>query len=125
MAEKTKEEKRIRKEEREIVREMEALGIYRKVFAPVVRRCAQMRVERDVILTRYAASGYETSSATAAGNEKLSPDMTRLGQLERNLLAVEESLGITPSTFERIDGGDVREDAQREMMDALRERLQD
>ena len=100
---------------RNINKEMRGLGVYREEYKTLIKRCAEMRAERDVLVARYRDSGYVTGVSTGAGGEKSSPDMARLGALERNLLALEDRLGVTPSAFRDLGG------AEKDDADAMKE----
>ncbi len=74
---------------------MERLGVYKDEFAPTIARYVALNKEFNKLYKQYIESEFRFSVPTAGG-EKKAPIVTTLESLRRDLLQLEESLGLTP-----------------------------
>jgi P27 family predicted phage terminase small subunit len=81
---------------------MENLGVYREEFAPTVARYVTLNKEYYKLYKQYAADGYKCT-VVSAGGEKKAPIVTTLESLRKDLLQLEESLGLTPRGLLKLD----------------------
>lgn len=80
---------------RKIISSLENLGTYKKEFDESIDRYVALQKEYKQIYKQYVADGYQCTVETSAGVKK-SPIVTTLESLRRDLLQLEESLGLTP-----------------------------
>lgn len=88
-------EKKIPAHEMEVIRKMENLGIYKEEFRGTIRRYVELQKEYKTVHKKYEKTGYMCEVQTAQGVKK-SPIVSTLESLRRDILSVEESLGLTP-----------------------------
>ncbi len=81
---------------------MERLGVYKEEFEPTVERYVAMNKEYNKLYKQYAAEGYRCT-VEATGGEKKAPIVTTLESLRKDLLQMEESLGLTPRGLLKLD----------------------
>lgn len=79
----------------EVIRKMEALGIYKPEFDETIKRYVELREEHRKIYAKYKKSGFECEVQTSQGTKK-APIVATLESLRKDLLTLEESLGLTP-----------------------------
>lgn len=80
---------------KKVVDKMTALGVYKTEFGPTIERYVELTKEYRTIYKQYADSGYRCETQTASGTKK-SPTVTTLETLRRDILAIEDALGLTP-----------------------------
>lgn len=80
---------------KKIIVSMEHLGIYKPEFDESIERYVALQKEYKQIYKQYVADDYQCTVDTASGIKK-SPIVTTLESLRRDLLQLEESLGLTP-----------------------------
>ena len=91
---------------------MERLGVYREEFQPTIERYVALQTEYRKLYKQYKADEYQCA-VPGANSEKKSPVVTTLEALRRDLLQMEESLGLTPrgllklneNAFKKSTGG--------------------
>ena len=81
---------------------MEKIGVYRDEFAPTIERYVALNIEYKKLYKQYTDDGYRCSVPTAQG-EKKAPIVTTLEALRRDILQMEDSLGLTPRGLLKID----------------------
>ena len=81
---------------------MERLGVYKEEFAPTIVRYVTLNKEYYKLYKQYAESGFQCT-VEAAGGEKKAPIVTTLESLRRDLLQLEESIGLTPRGLLKLD----------------------
>jgi len=74
---------------------MTLLGVYKKEFDPTIERYVELQNEYKILYSRYVDSGYECEVLTSTGSKK-SPVVTTLESLRKDILNIEEALGLTP-----------------------------
>ena len=97
---------------------MTALGVYRDEFAPTVDRYVQLSKEFNILYKQYADDGFRCT-VEAVGGEKKSPVVTTLESLRRDLLQLEESLGLTPRGLLKLDENAFKKQKSGARKDAL------
>lgn len=91
---------------------MERLGVYREEFQTTIERYVALQTEYKKLYKQYKADEYQCA-VPGANSEKKSPVVTTLEALRRDLLQMEESLGLTPrgllklneNAFKKSTGG--------------------
>lgn len=76
-------------------KKMIALGVYKPEFDGTIERYVELAGEYATIYAAYVEGGYKCETLTATGVKK-SPTVTTLESLRRDMLAVEDALGLTP-----------------------------
>lgn len=76
-------------------KKMIALGVYKPEFDETIDRYVELATEYATIYAAYVEGGYKCETETANGVKK-SPVVTTLESLRRDMLAVEDALGLTP-----------------------------
>ena len=89
---------------KKIVDRMKALGVYKPEFDDTIARYIGMRKEYDELNKRYADGKYQCTVLGAQG-EKKNPLVTTLESLRRDMLAIENALGLTPGGLMRLREG--------------------
>ena len=80
---------------KDVIGAMESLGVYKKEFDHSIERYVALSKEYKTIYRQYEKGGFQCMVESAAGSKK-SPVVTTLESLRRDLLQLEESLGLTP-----------------------------
>jgi P27 family predicted phage terminase small subunit len=88
-------EKKIPAHIMEVIEKMERLGIYKPEFYETVERYVKLKKEYKTVYKKYEKSGFSCEVQTAQGTKK-APIVATLESLRRDILAMEESLGLTP-----------------------------
>ena len=89
---------------KKVVDRMKAIGVYKPEFDDTIVRYVGMRKEYDELNKRYADEGYPCTVHGAQG-EKKNPLVTTLESLRRDMLAIENALGLTPGGLLRLREG--------------------
>lgn len=84
-----------------VIEAMTRLGVYKPEFDPTIERYVALKQEYTKIYKQYKAAGYEFQIETKMGVKK-SPIIITLETLRKDLLAMEESLGLTPKGLTRL-----------------------
>ena len=100
--------------------EMEALGVYKKEFDPVISIYCEMQEQYRELSERFEKGGYEFSETTASGSKK-APIVTTLESLRRDILAYSSQLGLTPAGLKKIKDDMRDEKNDNPLAAALRE----
>ena len=74
---------------------METLGVYKAEFDPAIERYVALNKEYRILYTKYQRDGYNCEVETAAGVKK-SPATATLEVLRRDILSLEDALGLNP-----------------------------
>lgn len=96
-------EKKIPAHVMEVIQKMEQLGIYKLEFYETVERYVKLKKEYKTVYRKYEKSGFECEVQTNQGTKK-APIVSTLESLRRDILAMEESLGLTPRGLLKLDG---------------------
>ena len=83
------------KPETAIRRSMEALGTYKPEFDAAIMRYVRLAAEYDELYKRYIDDGMPFECETAQGTKK-APIVTTLEALRKDILTLEDALGLTP-----------------------------
>ena len=86
---------KLTKREAQIADRMRALGVYKPEFDTAIRRYRIMLDEYRTLAGKYRKDGYPYESVGSQGAKK-SPIVITLEGLRRDLLALEDALGLTP-----------------------------
>ncbi len=89
---------------KKVVDRMKAIGVYKPEFDDTIVRYVGMRKEYNELNKRYADEGYPCTVHGAQG-EKKNPLVTTLESLRRDMLAIENALGLTPGGLLRLREG--------------------
>lgn len=89
------EEEKLTAHEMEVKQKMERLGIYKPEFNATIKRYVELQKEYKKIYAKYKKSGYECEVQTNQGTKK-APIVATLESLRKDMLTMEESLGLTP-----------------------------
>ena len=84
-----------------VIESMKALGVYKPEFDPTIERYVSLKAEYAKIYKEYKTGGYSYEVDTKMGVKK-SPIVITLEALRKDLLALEESLGLTPKGLTRL-----------------------
>ncbi len=83
------------KSKKAVQAKMESLGVYKPEFDETISRYVSLSKEYDLLYKQYIAGGYKCTVIGSQG-EKKSPIVCTLEGLRRDVLQLEESLGLTP-----------------------------
>lgn len=86
----------------QITKKLIELGIYKKEFDPVIERYVELSNEYQIIYKRYQDLGFQCEVSGAAGSKK-SPTVTTLESLRKDILNLEDALGLTPRGLLKIN----------------------
>lgn len=78
-----------------VIEKMKTLNVYKPEFEPAIERYVMLQKEYKEIYTSYQHGGYECEISTSSGSRK-SPVVSTLESLRRDILNLEEALGLTP-----------------------------
>ncbi|MBR4184300.1 MAG: P27 family phage terminase small subunit [Clostridia bacterium] len=92
---------KLTKKETEIAERMKALGVYKTEFDGTIRRYRKLNEEFETLYTKYKKSGYTFMVSGPQGMKK-SPIVITLETLRRDLLALEDALGLTPKGLKAL-----------------------
>ena len=85
-----------------VEKKMRELGTYHVEFDEAITRYVALQKEYAIIYARYKAGGFECQLETASGAKK-SPTVTTLESLRRDILAMEDALGLTPRGLQKLN----------------------
>jgi len=74
---------------------MQALGIYKPEFEPIIKVYGQLKEQYDELTKRFIESDYKFDEATEIGTKK-APIVTTLEALRKDILSYANQLGLTP-----------------------------
>lgn len=97
-------EKKIPAHVMEVIQKMEQLGIYKPEFYEAVERYVKLKKEYKTVYRKYEKSGFECEVHTNQGTKK-APIVSTLESLRKDILSIEESLGLTPRGLLKLDEG--------------------
>lgn len=111
----TADQKKTRKKIREIFSQtkssMEAIGTYHSEFDPVVQRYAAMRYQFELMNEKWCAEGCkiteEYTNKAGATNVRKTALYLALEGLRKDLLVLENTLGLTPKGLKSINSKQV------------------
>lgn len=111
----TAEQKKTRKKIREMFDQtksnMEAIGTYHPEFNPVIQRYAAMRYQFDLMNDQWCAEGCEVTeeytNKAGATNVRKTALYLSLEGLRKDLLVLENTLGLTPKGLKAINAKQV------------------
>lgn len=85
-----------------VEKKMRELGTYHEEFDGTITRYVALQKEYAIIYARYKEGGFECQLETASGAKK-SPTVTTLESLRRDILAMEDALGLTPRGLQKLN----------------------
>mgnify|MGYP002517589598 FL=1 len=103
---------------KKIIERMTKIGVYKPEFDDTIARYVGMRKEYDELNKRYAKEGYQCTVHGAQG-EKKNPLVTTLEALRRDMLAIENALGLTPGGLLRLREGAFEKPPEESKKDRL------
>ena len=80
-----------------ITRELQALGIWQPAFEPVVHDLCVLRLE-----TSRTRKAWKATAPAGQAPSPLDPLYALIRQQQREILALEDALGLTPRAFRRL-----------------------
>lgn len=83
------------KPETAIKKRMETLGVYKPQFDAVITRYVLLTEEYDALHKKYIDEGMRFEVETVSGTKK-APIVTTLESLRKDILTLEDALGLTP-----------------------------
>ena len=78
-----------------VIARMQALGTYKQEFEPTIDRYVALQKEYKKLYTSHRDGGYDCEVSTSSGVKK-SPTVSALESLRRDILNLEDALGLTP-----------------------------
>lgn len=78
-----------------VIKKMQGLGIYKPEFEPAIERYVALQKEYKKLYTAHQKDGYDCEVMTSSGVKK-SPMVSTLESLRRDILSLEDALGLTP-----------------------------
>lgn len=92
---------KLTKKEQEIADRMKALGVYKPEFDSTIRRYRKLSEEFETIYAQYRKKKYPFVVSGPQGVKK-SPVVVTLETLRRDLLSLEDALGLTPKGLKAL-----------------------
>jgi phage terminase small subunit len=92
---------KLTKKEIVIVGRMKALGVYKPEFEETIRRYRKLSDEFNALYAKYKKADYPFMVVGPQGAKK-SPAVITLETLRRDLLALEDALGLTPKGLKAL-----------------------
>lgn len=89
------------KKEQEIIERMTRLGVYKPEFDETIRRYRKLSEEFEKLFGKYKKAGYPFVVSGPQGMKK-SPIVITLEALRRDLLSLEDALGLTPKGLKSL-----------------------
>ena len=93
---------------KQIVKNMKALGTYKKEFDKTIENLAKIYVDMDVAREQFAASGgrltVRHTNKSGATNWVKNPFFLAIEGLQNNILQYSRELGLTPAGLRKIKG---------------------
>ena len=80
---------------------MQALGVYKSEFEPIIYIYADMKRQYDILNERFEKTDYRFSVETVQGVKK-APIVTTLESLRKDLIAYCVQLGLTPAGLKKM-----------------------
>lgn len=107
--------------------DMTALGTWKKEFAPVVKRYAQLRVEFDLTYAEWVTSGAKKTepytNKAGATNIRRTALSLEIEKMRAELLVMENELGLTPQGLRRIND-EMKNKAKKSKLAEVLEKLE-
>lgn len=82
--------------------QMQALGVYKPEFEPIIEIYSQLREQYNILTQRFIDSDYDFKEYTNTGTKK-APIVTTLEALRKDILAYAAQLGLTPQGLLKAD----------------------
>ena len=92
---------KLTKREEQIADRMRALGVYKPEFDETIRRYRMLSAEFAKIYAKYRAEGYPYEVSGPQGAKK-APVVVTLEALRRDLLDLEDALGLNPRGLKKL-----------------------
>ena len=89
------------KKEQDIIDRMKALGVYKPEFDETIRRYRILSDEFGKLYSQYRKDGYQYEVTGPQGVKK-APIVITLETLRRDLLSLEDALGLTPKGLKSL-----------------------
>lgn len=103
---------KLTKKEQEIARRMTQLGIYKPEFDETIRRYRKLSEEFARIYGEYRKNGYPFEVSGPQGVKK-APVVVTLEALRRDLLDLEDALGLNPRGLKKLQEEPFRQEKKR------------
>ena len=91
---------------KETVLYMQEIGTYKKEFDVTIRRYAEMRFQYDLLYQKWFEEGCKVTETfkNKSGNENIrkTAEYLAIEALQKNLLTIETTLGLTPKGLKAI-----------------------
>lgn len=81
---------------------MENLGVFKEEFAPTIERYVKLSKEYSRLYKEYERDEYPCCTTSGNSGARKSPTVMVLETLRKDLLQLEESLGLTPRGLMKI-----------------------
>lgn len=111
--------------EREIKKNMRALGVYRAEFNRAVGNLAKIYVDMDTAREQFEKSGSNVvvahTNKSGATNFVKNPFFLAIEGLQGQILAYSRELGLTPAGFKKLNEGTLKEGGTKGLAAVLAE----
>lgn len=85
-----------------VITKMVALGVYKPEFEPAIERYVELRNEYIIIYSEYQKKEYQYEVESSQGVKK-SPLVCTLESLRKDILNLEDALGLTPKGLLKLN----------------------
>ena len=103
---------KLTKREQEIADRMRRLGVYKPEFDDTIRRYRKLSDEFGKIYAQYRKDGYPFEVSGPQGVKK-APVVVTLESLRRDLLDLEDALGLSPRGLKKLQEEPFRQEKKR------------
>lgn len=100
--------------------QMQALGVYKPEFEPIIEIYSQLREQYNILTQRFIDSDYDFKEYTNTGTKK-APIVTTLEALRKDILAYAAQLGLTPQGLLKADEAAFRKKKESSLGSILKE----
>ena len=82
---------------------MDSLGVYKPEYDKIINIYADLLTQYDDASQKFADSGYEYETSTAAGGTKKSATAATLESLRKDILSYSTALGLNPKSMDAMN----------------------
>lgn len=86
-----------------VKRQMEALGVYRIEFDPIIKLYCELTKQYAVLSKEFKDNEYRHSLETKDGAKKKDPLVSTLESMRKDILSYASQLGLTPAGLRKIN----------------------
>ena len=108
---------------KKIIEQCQSVGTYRDAFLPVIDTLAGILEQRDKTHAELTSSGGKSvilyTNKAGAENMTKNPLLVLWDDLNKSALAYWRELGLTPSSYKKMAGGDLKPEKRSALADAL------